>query len=581
MTIKTPIKQKISNIDDLIQICRICCFLDPTLTVDYIKEHVSCYCSIRLLEEFTKNNIKIWISDKKLNEKQYHQFCLMLLKNILSNDGYEIFGIDHKKFINLSVSEFENISNLNNIFNDVDFVFSNKTKQQLLFCFYNNRIDILKQIANRVRKYDEFKFNLLNILIVPSLDALKICLDKSWASNWPRGFFLLFDKIVEKMIEVDEYKFHYLKVFRLIFLNKKNSIDNDNNLIDDCLATVIDNTPLEPCPNHKHYIIRFRSSNLNIISPGQFLMVDTLPYKQRIKNKDINTNQDFTSLNNDIALEQKSYLKRPFSIHRAYYKHFPLKAFNNLSLPPMLGDIIQIESPSSYEILYKIIENGKGTNELKKLKKGDQFFVFGPLGRVEEFLGLNKEGINEIHIIGGGVGIAPLMFFAESFKIYNLKIKVFLGLENLYNIRKNNSNYIQNDYLFIENFIKIGIDLNNIFVSYEKQEKNHELLTPIKDTNYYKGYVSDQYKCYIKANYDKNNRAMIIACGPTGLLEALNNISVEYNINMKVLLEKRMGCGFGVCMSCVCHTQQNGEKEYSRVCVDGPIFDAKEIVWNY
>jgi len=45
-------------------------------------------------------------------------------------------------------------------------------------------------------------------------------------------------------------------------------------------------------------------------------------------------------------------------------------------------------------------------------------------------------------------------------------------------------------------------------------------------------------------------------------------------------MEKRMGCGMGVCMSCVCPTKTNNQQQYSRVCVDGPLFDAEDIDWN-
>jgi dihydroorotate dehydrogenase electron transfer subunit len=45
-------------------------------------------------------------------------------------------------------------------------------------------------------------------------------------------------------------------------------------------------------------------------------------------------------------------------------------------------------------------------------------------------------------------------------------------------------------------------------------------------------------------------------------------------------MEKRMACGIGVCFSCVCQTIVNGEKHNSRVCIDGPIIESKQINWN-
>jgi dihydroorotate dehydrogenase electron transfer subunit len=64
------------------------------------------------------------------------------------------------------------------------------------------------------------------------------------------------------------------------------------------------------------------------------------------------------------------------------------------------------------------------------------------------------------------------------------------------------------------------------------------------------------------------------------MIEALNTITAGFKMPMKVLLEKRMGCGIGVCMSCVCATNKNNRKLSSRVCMDGPLFDAEDIDWR-
>ncbi|MCP4664906.1 MAG: dihydroorotate dehydrogenase electron transfer subunit, partial [Deltaproteobacteria bacterium] len=69
-------------------------------------------------------------------------------------------------------------------------------------------------------------------------------------------------------------------------------------------------------------------------------------------------------------------------------------------------------------------------------------------------------------------------------------------------------------------------------------------------------------------------------CGPKPMLKALEKVTSESGVPMKVLLEKRMGCGIGVCMSCVCRTKKNDEEGYSRVCMEGPLFDSKDIDWE-
>ena len=79
---------------------------------------------------------------------------------------------------------------------------------------------------------------------------------------------------------------------------------------------------------------------------------------------------------------------------------------------------------------------------------------------------------------------------------------------------------------------------------------------------------------------DSTRNILALACGPGPMLKALANITSKFRMPMKVLMEKRMGCGIGVCMSCVCRTKNNNEEQYSRVCTEGPLFDSEEIVWE-
>ena len=71
--------------------------------------------------------------------------------------------------------------------------------------------------------------------------------------------------------------------------------------------------------------------------------------------------------------------------------------------------------------------------------------------------------------------------------------------------------------------------------------------------------------------------AAIFACGPDKMLQAVAGVAAKYGLPCQVSLEKMMGCGIGVCLSCACRLEKGG---LARVCVDGPVFDAKEIKWN-
>ena len=78
------------------------------------------------------------------------------------------------------------------------------------------------------------------------------------------------------------------------------------------------------------------------------------------------------------------------------------------------------------------------------------------------------------------------------------------------------------------------------------------------------------------ADLEKGNRPdVVLACGPSPMLRALKALTEKENLPCYVSLEERMGCGIGACLVCVCDTTK-GKK--ARVCKDGPVFNAADIV---
>ena len=73
---------------------------------------------------------------------------------------------------------------------------------------------------------------------------------------------------------------------------------------------------------------------------------------------------------------------------------------------------------------------------------------------------------------------------------------------------------------------------------------------------------------------------VIYACGPRPMLRAAAALAEEKGIRCEVSMEERMGCGVGACLVCVCKTKGKNGDHHSRVCCDGPVFDAKEVVWE-
>ena len=185
---------------------------------------------------------------------------------------------------------------------------------------------------------------------------------------------------------------------------------------------------------------------------------------------------------------------------------------------------------------------GNGTNRLAAKKRGDILDVLGPLGNGFTVSDEYKQPM----IVGGGIGIFPLLNLAKQF---DKKAEVFLGFRN-------------KDRLVMEN----------------------EFKAVSKDVS----IVSDDGSCGIKGlvtepliNRLENGAGDIIyACGPTPMLRAVKTLAEKYKVKCQLSLEQRMGCGIGACLVCSCQTVFTGTKKYKKVCADGPVFWSDEVTLN-
>ncbi len=195
---------------------------------------------------------------------------------------------------------------------------------------------------------------------------------------------------------------------------------------------------------------------------------------------------------------------------------------------------INIEKNSVF-LLYRLV--GKGTKLLSKFKPGEYLDIIGPLGT-----GFMTDIENkDILIVGGGMGIAPLYYLSKELSIHN-KLTIFLG-----GSKENDLKY------FAEKFYKISNDIK---------------LATIDGSMGYMGNVIELWESLEEYNYD-----YIYACGPIPMLVCVQELARNNNIKGQVSLEERMGCGIGLCLSCVCQTKDGNQ----RVCKEGPVFPLKKV----
>lgn len=437
-----------------------------------------------------------------------------------------------------------------------------------------------KTILNNIKDHDKGKFNNICAMVVRDVIGMQKRRRVTEANKWPRGFFLSFPEIQRKAEKLNAKE--YLKVCASAPIPESPKPSP----IMSVTAVVKENVSVGENKNHfkLRFKLKFKTHHSFNIIPGQFIMMATAPKGQDIVMEPIRLDKIKPSL-----IEPKPYLKRPFGIHRAFYRNFSEdKAYlQTLSLPPELATVLHTVFPNKFEIFYKVLASGIGTKELAKLNKGDEIQLTGPLGKRQDIREFRTEGFKEIHVIGGGVGMAPLIFMVQALRYYSYTVKAFIGTEKIGMLqykRKDDSDGLSGTFdeashdapIYIGDLIEAGIDPADIYVS----STVSETFGMIPQRNIYKGMVSEQYRNYLQQRQLPRKEIIAFACGPMGMMKALVPITQEYTIPLKVLMEKRMACGIGVCLSCVCKTKtETGESKYSRVCTDGPIFDASEIIW--
>lgn len=191
------------------------------------------------------------------------------------------------------------------------------------------------------------------------------------------------------------------------------------------------------------------------------------------------------------------------------------------------------------EVLFLYQVRGKGTELLARREKGDRVSLLGPLGHGFSCSEKSKKGL----LVGAGIGIAPLLFLASALAGRRWELVVLMGART-----------------------KDGI------LCSEEFERYAGVLAATEDGSLgLKGTILD----LLKQELQKSSFHKIFACGPAPVLKGVQEISVDSGIPAELSLEERMACGVGACLGCTC---QGAKGDYLRVCQEGPVFAAGEVV---
>ena len=236
------------------------------------------------------------------------------------------------------------------------------------------------------------------------------------------------------------------------------------------------------------------------------------------------------------------------------YSLFALEPTNG-QLPEMQpGQFVQVEVPNSKSTYLRrpisinyvdyannqlwllVRKAGEGTSSLMKLAENDIINLMLPLGN-----GFSIFPGETMLLIGGGVGVAPLLYLGKIAKEAGANVKFLLGART------------ESDLLELDKFEAIG----EVFVSTENGETGE------------KGFVT-QHSVLNSGTFSR-----IACCGPMQMMKAVAKIAKEKGISCEVSLENVMACGLGACLCCVEDTVEGNVC----VCKEGPVFNIDRLKW--
>lgn len=206
-----------------------------------------------------------------------------------------------------------------------------------------------------------------------------------------------------------------------------------------------------------------------------------------------------------------TYLRRPISIHDVDFQRNEMKLL--------------------------VQQIGEGTRHLAQAKEGDIINIVLPLGNG---FTIPEKG-EKCLLVGGGIGIAPLFYFAKVLNEKGIKPTLLLGGKT------------ESDLIRLTDYQRLG----ETFVTTEDGSLGE------------KGFVT-MHSVWQKQSFDK-----IYVCGPKPMMKAVAKVATEKDVWCEVSLENLMACGLGACLCCVEDTVDG----HVCVCKEGPVFNTRRLKW--
>ncbi len=217
------------------------------------------------------------------------------------------------------------------------------------------------------------------------------------------------------------------------------------------------------------------------------------------------------------------------------------------------------------ELLYKVL--GEGTALLAQRQVGESLSLLGPIGKPFELHDSHPRPL----LIGGGVGMPPMVFVADAIRQRKKHYQplVILGSEVPFPFRARPSEFLVPG---LPDGVIAAMPL------LEDWQIPSRLTSSQGYAGCHDGYVTDLARHWLDAmDEDQRRQVEVFACGPHPMLEAVAALARDYDLPCQVSLEEFMACAVGGCAGCVVKVETENGPAMKRVCVDGPVFDARTV----
>ena len=235
------------------------------------------------------------------------------------------------------------------------------------------------------------------------------------------------------------------------------------------------------------------------------------------------------------------------------------------ALPRPLSILWADREAGVIELLHKVV--GRGTAALARLRPGEVRLALGPIGR--GFAPVPER--DRPLLVGGGLGVPPILFLARELRARAEPFAV-LGSE------------IPFPFPSRPSAIRVpGAPAGAIagMALLEDLGVASRLCSLQGYPGCHRGYVDDLARRWLAAqDRDLRRRVAVYACGPMPMLRAVARLAAEFELPCQVAVEERMACGVGGCAGCALPVRAAAGTAMRRVCVDGPVFDAREVFFD-